>query len=171
MVVDYLSSQPNRAGYQVSTKQGSGPARAIPWRRTPMAPQPTSPRMSLGPSRSCPQHPRCPRHQLRRRRRTCAIEPARSSSAVYRAPPMCANHTNLIYVRPGDFHPPAAPRRGTPYSPEGTPVLPYHDRRHRRGDCAGPVRLAVPIAGWPRQASANTCHRPWQGGGRGCQGR
>ena len=25
MVVDYLSSQPNRAGYQVSTKQGSGP--------------------------------------------------------------------------------------------------------------------------------------------------
>ena len=24
MVVDYLSSQPNRAGYQVSTKQGSG---------------------------------------------------------------------------------------------------------------------------------------------------
>ena len=26
MVVDYLSSQPNRAGYQVSTKQGSGPS-------------------------------------------------------------------------------------------------------------------------------------------------
>ncbi|QRJ60513.1 hypothetical protein GWO70_002870 [Corynebacterium macginleyi] len=25
MVVDYLSCQPNRAGYQVSTKQGSGP--------------------------------------------------------------------------------------------------------------------------------------------------
>src|SRR5699024_12030898 len=25
MVVDYLSSQPNRAGYQVSTKKGSGP--------------------------------------------------------------------------------------------------------------------------------------------------
>ena len=25
MVVDYLSSQPNRAGYQVSTKQESGP--------------------------------------------------------------------------------------------------------------------------------------------------
>ena len=25
MVVDYLSSQPNWAGYQVSTKQGSGP--------------------------------------------------------------------------------------------------------------------------------------------------
>ncbi|WP_420703023.1 type I restriction-modification enzyme R subunit C-terminal domain-containing protein [Corynebacterium striatum] len=25
MVVDYLSSQPNRAGYQVSTKQGSCP--------------------------------------------------------------------------------------------------------------------------------------------------
>ena len=24
-MVDYLSSQPNRAGYQVSTKQGSGP--------------------------------------------------------------------------------------------------------------------------------------------------
>jgi len=28
MVVDYLSSQPNRAGYQVSTKQGSGPREA-----------------------------------------------------------------------------------------------------------------------------------------------
>ena len=27
MVVDYLSYQPNRAGYQVSTKQGSGPRR------------------------------------------------------------------------------------------------------------------------------------------------
>ena len=26
MVVDYLSSQPNRAGYQVSTKKGSGPS-------------------------------------------------------------------------------------------------------------------------------------------------
>ncbi|CQD16498.1 hypothetical protein U2A404270045 [Corynebacterium striatum] len=26
MVVDYLSSQPNRAGYQVSTKRGSGPS-------------------------------------------------------------------------------------------------------------------------------------------------
>ena len=25
MVVDYLSSQPDWAGYQVSTKQGSGP--------------------------------------------------------------------------------------------------------------------------------------------------
>ena len=27
-MVDYLSSQPNRAGYQVSTKQGSGPITA-----------------------------------------------------------------------------------------------------------------------------------------------
>ena len=30
MVVDYLSSQPNRAGYQVSTKQGSGPSEPDP---------------------------------------------------------------------------------------------------------------------------------------------
>ena len=29
MVVDYLSSQPNWAGYQVSTKQGSGPSGRI----------------------------------------------------------------------------------------------------------------------------------------------
>ena len=29
MVVDYLSSQPNRAGYQVSTKQGSGPPTGV----------------------------------------------------------------------------------------------------------------------------------------------
>lgn len=29
MVVDYLSSQPNRAGYQVSTKKGSGPEARI----------------------------------------------------------------------------------------------------------------------------------------------
>ena len=29
MVVDYLSSQPNRAGYQVSTKQGSGPESVV----------------------------------------------------------------------------------------------------------------------------------------------
>ncbi|CAB0537744.1 hypothetical protein CIP107529_00535 [Corynebacterium diphtheriae] len=29
MMVDYLSSQPNRAGYQVSTKKGSGPTKPV----------------------------------------------------------------------------------------------------------------------------------------------
>ena len=33
------------------------------------------------------------------------------------------------------------------------------------------VRLAVPIADWPLQASVNRCHRSWPGGGRGCPGR